>query len=87
MLHWLVRVYTFVVIARVIVDWLTMFRSSWRFGAIPNLRWRVTEPALAPIRRALDRYQRRSGIDFSPLVLILLLGIVQQLLWRIMVGR
>ncbi len=42
---------------------------------------RVVEPLLAPIRRVLPPV---GGLDFSPLVLILLIGLVRQFLIRLL---
>jgi YggT family protein len=39
--------------------------------------FRLTEPALAPIRRALPSI---GGLDFSPMVLLLALQVLKQLL-------
>lgn len=44
---------------------------------------RVMNPLLAPIRRVMFRIFPHMRIDFSALVLSLLLAVVQQLLWRL----
>jgi uncharacterized protein YggT (Ycf19 family) len=80
---WAIRVYSYVILARVILDWLMMTRGSWRFSAVRNLLWAVTEPVLSPIRRLLDPYQRRSRLDFSPLILIVLLHVLARALMRV----
>ena len=52
-----------------------LFRSL-----IGDFLYRVTEPALRPIRRFLPTL---GGIDVSPIVLILVLWFVQQEMWQI----
>ena len=44
---------------------------------------RIVEPLLRPIRRALPPI---AGLDFSPLVLIILIGLVRQFLLRLLYG-
>jgi YggT family protein len=46
--------------------------------------WRLTEPALRPIRRFLPNL---GGLDLSPVVLILLLIFVQNLLFEYFYAR
>ena len=80
----IVDFYTWVIIASVILSWLIAFNvinSYNRFVFVINdFVKRATEPALTPIRRFLPSF---SGIDFSPMVLILGLiffkGVLQRL--------
>lgn len=62
----------FLLLARVVVSW-TNPRGG---GGLVAFIYQVTEPLLAPIRRVLPA---TAGIDFSPLVAILLLGVVIRL--------
>lgn len=55
----------------------TRNRLVWTIG---DFLYRVTEPALRPIRNILPHF---GNIDFSPLVLILLISVLQELLVRI----
>jgi YggT family protein len=61
-----------VILGRVLMSWVNP-----RFdGPIGRFLFETTEPLLAPIRRVLPQ----SGmIDFSPLVLLILLGILMRL--------
>ena len=79
--------YKWVVIAAVVVNLLVNFgvldtrnRLVW---TISDFFYRVTEPALRPIRRFLPDL---GGVDLSPLVLILLLQALRILLGEIYVG-
>lgn len=69
MLTLLVNLYSFVVLAAVIVSWVGVSEDSM------PVRWvrALTEPVLRPIRRVLPPF---GGLDFSPLVLLLLLQVV-----------
>jgi YggT family protein len=60
----LIDLYSLVVLAAVVMSWVPAARHN-RLGLIV---YRLTEPALAPIRRALPPL---GGLDLSPLVLLL----------------
>jgi len=68
---------TLAIFGRVILSWVQT-RLPW--GLNDFIFW-VTEPILAPIRRALPM---AAGMDFSPLIALVLLQIVEQLLLRIL---
>jgi YggT family protein len=68
-------------IASAIVSWLVSFNvinTQNKFVyTIMNFLWRVTEPALRPIRKIMPNL---GGIDLSPIILILALFFIRQLL-------
>ena len=70
----LIDLYIWVVIASAILSWLIAFNvvnTNNRFVlAIADALYRITEPALRPIRSILPNL---GGIDISPVILILLL--------------
>jgi YggT family protein len=72
-------IYWWLIIASAIFSWLYAFgvvNSRNQFvGTIGNFLYRVTEPALAPIRRILPDL---GGIDISPIILLLLLFFLRQ---------
>jgi YggT family protein len=68
--------YYWIIIIRAVVSWVNP--DPW--NPIVQFLHRVTEPVLAPIRRLLPTW--RMGIDFSPLVAILVVIFVQQFLVR-----
>jgi YggT family protein len=68
---------TVVIFGRVILSWVPT-RLPW---GLNDFIFSVTEPILAPIRRALPM---AAGMDFSPLVALVLLQLVEQLLLRIL---
>lgn len=71
-LGWLFQLYSLALLARVVLDWIRIPRAR----GLTAFLWRITEPVLAPLRRVLPRW---GGLDFSPVVAVLLLGLVQML--------
>ena len=69
-----ITIYIYVLVASAIVSWLVAFNvinTSNRFVyMLGDFLYRVTEPALRPIRRFVPLL---GGVDISPVVLILLL--------------
>lgn len=77
------RIYTWLVIAMVIVSWLVAFnvintRNDF-VRMVYDFLHRVTEPALARIRRFLPDL---GGVDLSPIVLLLGVFFIQQVIIR-----
>ena len=74
----IIQLYIWVIIAAAIMSWLIAFgvvNTNNRFVyLIADFLYRVTEPAIAPIRRFMPDL---GGIDISPIVLILLLIFIQ----------
>jgi YggT family protein len=77
----LLRVLTYIIIAQAIISWLVAFNVINTYndfvrsflGALD----RLTEPLYRPIRRILPDF---GGIDFSPIVVLLLIYVVRILL-------
>jgi YggT family protein len=65
------------IFVRVIMSWVPM---RLPFG-LNDLVWNVTERVLAPIRRFMPM---AGGMDFSPLVALLLIQILASLLLRVL---
>jgi YggT family protein len=63
------------IFVRVIMSWVPM---RLPFG-LNELVWNVTEPVLAPIRRFMPM---AGGMDFSPLIALLLIQIVASIILR-----
>ena len=86
-LFWLVdtvvSLYIWALILSAVLSWLVAFgviNTQNRFVyLVGDFLHRVTEPALAPIRRVLPNL---GGVDISPLVAILVLIFVQRLLFE-----
>jgi len=75
-------IYWWFIIAAAIFSWLYAFNvvnpRNQFVGSIGNFLFRVTEPALRPIRNVLPDL---GGIDISPIILLLIIYFLQQLLW------
>ena len=65
----IIQLFVFLIVARAIGSF---FIRDWSTG-IARFLWDVTEPVLAPVRSVLPPF---SGIDFSPLVVIILLQVL-----------
>lgn len=70
-------IYTWVIIAAAVISWVTPNPYN---PAVRLLR-RLTEPVLAPIRQLLPPW-KTFGLDFSPLIVILVIQWVVPVLLR-----
>jgi YggT family protein len=81
------QMYVWVVIAAAILSWLVAFNvvntRNQVVYQIGNALYRLTEPALRPIRRILPNL---GGIDISPVVLLLLIYFLQMVLRNIYIA-
>jgi len=73
--------YMWMIILSAVLSWLVAFnvvntRNPF-VAAVGDFLYRITEPALRPIRSFLPNL---GGIDLSPLVLILIIIFIQQLI-------
>ena len=77
----LLTVVTWVIIIQVILSWLLAFNvlntSSGGVRAIAIAIDRITAPLYRPIRRLMPDF---GGIDFSPLVILILIQVIKRLL-------
>ncbi len=78
-----IDLYVWIIILQVVLSWLIAFNvinTQNRFVyLIGDFLYRVTEPAMRPIRRILPNL---GGIDLSPIVLLLLLYFAQRLIFE-----
>jgi YggT family protein len=77
----LLNVLKYIIITQAILSWLVAFNvinthSGFMRSFLDALQ-RLTEPLYRPIRRILPDF---GGIDFSPLVVLLLITVIQMLL-------
>lgn len=77
----LLNLFSWVIIAGAVASWLVAFgvvnTRNQVVRAIVETLYRVTEPALRPIRRILPNF---GGVDISPVVLLVLIYVVRALL-------
>ncbi len=78
-----IGLYMWLLIGSVVLSWLISFNvvnTSNKFVyTVADFLYRITEPALRPIRRLLPNL---GGIDISPVALIFLLFFARDLLWE-----
>jgi YggT family protein len=72
----LVTLFWFLLIARVLLSWTNPMGG----GGLTAFIYQATEPILAPIRRLLPPM---SGVDWSPLIAMLLLGVILRVIVRL----
>ena len=75
----IIEILIFVIFLRVILSWIViMMRTSNEFLiSAYRILEQITEPILAPLRRVLPR---TGGIDFAPMIAIILLWIIAMVL-------
>ncbi len=73
--------YWWIIIASAVFSWLYAFNvvnpRNQVVSTIGNMLFRITEPALRPIRRFLPDL---GGIDISPIILLLVIFFIRQFL-------
>jgi YggT family protein len=69
--YYVLELYMYIVIARALISWVNP--DPW--NPIVQFLEKVTEPALAPLRRMIGW---RLGIDVSPIILILIIIFLQK---------
>ena len=75
LVSYLFNALTLIVIARALLSWVDPGMKS----SVGRILVDITEPLLGPIRRALPS---AGGIDFSPIILIILLQFIEQFIFR-----
>jgi len=78
-LQQVLNIYIWIVIAAAVISWIT----PNPYNPIVQLLRRLTEPVMAPIRRLLPPW-KTFNLDFSPMVVILLIQwVVKPILWAL----
>ncbi|MDP2600493.1 MAG: YggT family protein [Deltaproteobacteria bacterium] len=71
-LHLLINIYTFVVAIAVLISWV----NPDPYNPLVRILRQLTEPVFSKIRRIMPRALFRTGIDFTPVIVLLLLVII-----------
>jgi len=78
----IINLYIWILIASAILSWLVAFNvvntRNPIVASVGEFLYRITEPALRPIRNMLPNL---GGIDISPIILIILLLFLRQLIF------
>ena len=79
------QIYIWLLIAAAVLSWLVAFNvvntRNRLVYVMGDFLYRITEPALRPIRRILPNM---GGIDISPIILMLLLWFLRDLMYEIL---
>jgi YggT family protein len=79
----LITIYIWLLIAQAVLSWLLAFGVVNRYNRVvtsaSDFLWRITEPALRPIRSVIPDL---GGIDISPVILILVLYFLRDLMFE-----
>lgn len=79
-----IQIYYIILLARIIMSWF-MFGAGGNptLSSLYRIVYGLTEPLLAPIRRIIPSPRVGMGyLDLSPIVLLILLRLIQQLVVR-----
>jgi len=77
----LAQALTLAIIARALLSWFPGVRALTPVAAVLD---RATDPVVAPLRRRLPTF---GGIDLSPLIAVLLIGVAESLLLGLLAGH
>lgn len=77
----LINIYMWIIIIRVLISWI----NPDPYNPIVQFLRGITDPALDAMRRIMPRFLWSTGLDFTPLLLILLLQVLMLLLKSIRV--
>jgi YggT family protein len=74
-LSMIINVYTYIILGAVIISWVRADPSN------PIVRFlrQVTEPLFYQVRRIMPRFLFRTGLDFAPLIVLVLLVVADNL--------
>ena len=77
------QIYVWLLIAAAVLSWLVAFNvvntRNQVVAMLGDFLWRITEPALRPIRAVLPNL---GGIDISPVILILIIFLIENIIIR-----
>ena len=75
------QMYMYLLVASAILSWLIAFNvvntRNQLVAMVADFLYRITEPFLRPIRRAMPNL---GGIDISPLILILIIILIERII-------
>ena len=76
----LFEIYLVIMLIRVLSSWFQVDPYS----PVMRVLYQMTEPVLAPIRRILPQ---TGGMDFSPVVALILLQVLESIVTSLLIGR
>ncbi|MCC5911951.1 MAG: YggT family protein [Clostridiaceae bacterium] len=81
-LHYLARLINIFILVRVLFSWVNPNPHS----SLVQFIYGVTEPILAPVRGLIQKLGYNGMIDFSPILAILIVNMLQSFLIRLIIG-
>lgn len=88
-LDYLLTLYTFILIARIIMDWVANFAgqrgpSGTTVVRVYGILYDLTEPVLRPIRRIIPPLRVGvAAIDLSPIIVFVLIIVLRQVVYNV----
>lgn len=79
LVSWAFKVYTAIIFVDIILSWLPMPQLD----RLKDFTRRMTEPLYRPIRRFIPPIM---GIDFTPAIAMVLLGLIEQIIIRLLLA-
>ena len=75
-----IDIYMLIVLVNVLLSWVVFGIQNTTVRQIYWITGQVVDPVLQPIRNILNPVSRNIGIDFSPIVLLFLLHVLNRML-------
>ncbi len=72
----ILQIYTFVLLVRILLSWIPILDP---YHPVMRILYQVTEPVLEPARKLIPPI---GAIDISPIVVFIVLGILQDLMFQ-----
>jgi YggT family protein len=79
LVYWAAWLLQILVLVRVLATWI----PSWNYSSWMRSVKSIVDPLLRPFRKATASVGT-TGVDFSPLIVIIILQLVQRFAWRAM---
>ncbi len=73
--------YSLIVLVNVLLSWVVFGTQNLTVRRIYLMTGKIVDPLLQPIRNLLYPMTRNLGIDFSPIILLVLLQVLRSLLY------
>lgn len=75
------NLYSLIVLVNILLSWVVFGTQNLTVRRIYLMTGKIVEPLLQPIRNLLYPMTRNLGIDFSPIILLVLLQVLRSLLY------
>lgn len=72
LIYSLIQLYMLIILIRVVLSWMNLDP----YNPIVQFLRGITDPAISALRRVLPRFFWSSGLDFTPLILIVILQLI-----------